>query len=310
MTGYEALHQSAAWIDLSPRGKIKVLGEDRARLLHAMCTNHVQALAPNHGLYAFFLNDKGRILGDANLYNLPDALFIDTEPETRAKLFEHLDRFIIADDVTLEDASDELSAIAIEGPAALNVATSLEIPFAEESLSVCGYRSGFTSRTAYTGTQGVRIFLKAGEKDGLLKQLAQADIFEASPEEARTVRIENGMPRYGEEITDRFLVQETQVMRAIHSSKGCYLGQEIVERVRSRGQVHRLLMPIQIASSNVPAVGTKVHSASGDAGEIVSAVFSPTKCQVVGMAYLRTAETQLKSPLFIAGSEPPVSVSY
>src|SRR5438445_11395808 len=101
MTGYEGLRTSAAWIDLSARGKIRVSGEDRARLLHAMSTNHVQGLSTGQGLYAFFLNEKGRMLADAYIYNLGESLLLDTEPETTASLFAHLDGYIIADDVIL-----------------------------------------------------------------------------------------------------------------------------------------------------------------------------------------------------------------
>src|SRR5450631_734581 len=103
MTGYQALRSKAAWFDLSNRGKIRVLGEDNARLLHAMSTNDVKNLAEGEGLYTFFLNDKGRILSDAYVYRFADTMLLDTEPETAELLREHLDRYIIADDVTLED---------------------------------------------------------------------------------------------------------------------------------------------------------------------------------------------------------------
>ena len=104
MKGYQALRESAAWIDLSGRGKIRVTGEDRARLLHAMTTNDVQNLKPGDACYAFFLNAQGRILADVNILCFEDHFLLDTEPETARKVFEHLDKFIIADDVTLEAA--------------------------------------------------------------------------------------------------------------------------------------------------------------------------------------------------------------
>src|SRR5690242_16474132 len=106
------------WFDLSQRGKIKATGEDRARLLHAMSTNHVEQLTPGQGCYAFFLNAQGRIQADANLLCLPDAILIDTEPETRERLLGHIDKFIIADDVTLEDVTGAWSTIAVEGEGA------------------------------------------------------------------------------------------------------------------------------------------------------------------------------------------------
>ena len=114
--GYTALRERAAWLDLSARGKIRVTGEDRARLLHAMTTNEVAKLKPGEGCYAFFLNAQGRILGDANVLCFEDHLLLDTEPETCQKLFEHLDRYIIADDVSLEDQTERVATIAVEGP--------------------------------------------------------------------------------------------------------------------------------------------------------------------------------------------------
>src|SRR5579862_5203123 len=116
--GYEALHAGASWLDLSARGRIYAAGEDRARLLHAMVTNHIEQLKPGDGCYAFFLNAQGRILADANILCFEDHLLLDTEPETRGKLMEHLDRYIIADDVALEDVTDALSTVAVEGPEA------------------------------------------------------------------------------------------------------------------------------------------------------------------------------------------------
>src|ERR1700733_12476785 len=116
--GYRALRETAALIDLSARGRIKVTGEDRARLLHAMTTNDVTDLVPGAGCYAFFLNAQGRILADANILCFEDYLLLDVEPESRAFLLEHLDKYIIADDVALEDVTGGTFSIGIEGPGA------------------------------------------------------------------------------------------------------------------------------------------------------------------------------------------------
>jgi aminomethyltransferase len=113
MQGYNELRGGAAWLDVSGRGKIRVAGEDRARLLHAMTTNHIQQLTPGTGCYAFFLTAQGRILADVNVLCRQDSFLLDTEPETLQKLVEHLDKFIIADDVTLEDLTPALATIAV-----------------------------------------------------------------------------------------------------------------------------------------------------------------------------------------------------
>src|SRR5437899_2251371 len=127
--GYQALLQGAAILDLSPRGRIRVTGDDRARLLHAMTTNHVQQLKPGEGVYAFFLNAQGRILADAYVLCFGDHFLLDTEPETRTLVYEHLDRYIIADDVTLEDITDDTFCLGLEGPNAPSVAAlALAVP--------------------------------------------------------------------------------------------------------------------------------------------------------------------------------------
>src|SRR5580765_8313539 len=126
--GYAALREHAACLDLSGRGKIRATGEDRARLLHAMTTNQVETLKPGEGCYAFFLNAQGRILADVNLLCFEDHFMLDTEPETRTKVFEHLDRYIIADDVTIEDQTERMATISVEGPDASLILAHLGAP--------------------------------------------------------------------------------------------------------------------------------------------------------------------------------------
>jgi aminomethyltransferase len=133
--------------------------------------------------------------------------------------------------------------------------------------------------------------------------------FQASPEDARIVRIENGIPRYGEDISERYLVQETQALQAVHFNKGCYLGQEIVERVRSRGQVHRFLSSIRLQSSNVPEPGSKLVANGAPAGEITSAAFSPALGQTVALAYLRADVLQSRHEMSLADSVPLVTAT-
>ena len=130
---------------------------------------------------------------------------------------------------------------------------------------------------------------------------ALAGLPEATAEDARTVRIEHGRPRYGEEITERYLVQETGQMQAVNFTKGCYLGQEIVERVRSRAQIHRVLCSLEIDTAEAPAAGTKLTSKSEPtaAAEIASAVFSPALGKVVALAYVRVPHNEPGTELFL-----------
>jgi tRNA-modifying protein YgfZ len=305
--GYEALRTHAAWLDLSARGKIRVAGEDRARLLHAMTTNHVQQLNPGDGCYAFFLNAQGRILADVNLFCFEDYFLLDTEPETRHKLYEHLDRYIIADDVTLSDDTDRLATISIEGPEAQAILEKLGAPIPAASYSTASSGERIVARVDSTGSAGFFVFTPLEDEPRLIRELEAAGAVAATFEEATIVRVENGRPRYGEEITERFLVQETGQLQAVHFSKGCYLGQEIVERVRSRAQIHRVLRRIEVDSTEVPPVGTKLKLADADAGEIVSAVLSPALGKLVAMAYVRTPNSESGTALTLNGAKALVT---
>lgn len=254
--GLQALIRSAAIVDLSDHGRIRVTGEDRARLLHAMTTNHVQGMKPGDAQYTFFLNAQGQIQADAHLTCYEDHFLLDVEPETRHSVYEHLDRFIIADDVTLEDVTDQTFALWREN----------------------------------------RIYGPIERKDETIQALTKAGAVLVSAEDAETFRIMRFRPRYGRDITDRSLPQETQQTRALHFQKGCYLGQEIVERVRSRGHINRLLMGFTGDGEHAPAPGTKVAYGGKEDGEVTSAVAVDGK--FYGLAIVRA---QIAQPGVIVG---------
>ena len=262
-------------------------GEDRARLLHAMTTNNIQALQPGQGCYVLFLNAQGRIQADANVLCFDDYLLLDTEPEQREKIREHLDRYIIADDVTLDDITDQLACTTLEGPQAAAILEKLGAPIPTDPYGHAPWNDATVERLSDTR---FRLF-------GVVPDL---NVPQATAEEAHTVRIEQGRPRYGEEITDRYLVQEAGVMQAVSFTKGCYLGQEIVERVRSRGQVHKLLRSLELDTNDPPTPGTKLTIDGSEAGEIVSSAYSPGLGKTVAMAYMRTPSAD-PGVTFLAG---------
>ena len=280
--GYSALRDHAAWLDLSGRGKIRVTGDDRARLLHAMSTNHIERLKPGEGCYAFFLNAQGRILGDANILCFEDHFLLDTEPELRGKLFEHLERYIIADDVALEDQTDRAATIAVEGPQAAAVLEQIGAPIPEQEFGNTEWGALTIARVTSTGSAGFFLFMPVESKPDIIRRLEAAGTIPATFNDARIVRLEHGRPRYGDEISERYLVQETGQLQAVNFNKGCYLGQEIVERVRSLAKIHRRLRRLEIDAVEPPAAGTRT-----DAVEIASAVFSPALGKTVALAYVR-----------------------
>ena len=286
MRGYEALRERAARFALPGRGKLRVTGEDRARLIHAMSTNDVQGLAPGQGVYAFFLTAQGRVLADANIFALPDALLIDCEASARARMYEHIDKYIIADDAAVEDISEQWPTLAVEGPAA---GEFVDLPPAPFGIAALGDR--YIARVSRAATEGCWIFGAPPD----LRAVPEAD-----DEAVDTVRLENGRPVYGIDFSEANIAHETRLMHALHFSKGCYLGQEIVERVRSRGHVNRQLVPLRIDTTVAPERGTKVLDAGREVGEITSAAFSPALRLVCALGMVR-AEAHGK-PLNIGGA--------
>lgn len=288
------LIESAGIVDLSARGRIRVTGEDRARLLHAMTTNHIQQLDTGNGLYAFFLNAQGRILADAYILCFGDHFLLDTEPETRASLFEHLDKFIIADDVTLEDITEQTFCLGIEGPRAAEVARDAGLPAPHHQYSHLEW-----GESSVAAIDGVRIYGPRPRLEEVIQTLEGAGAIAASAEQAESARVLNLRPRYGVDITESSLPQETQQSHALHFQKGCYLGQEIVERIRSRGHVNKTLMGFELDSPHVPEIGAKVNAGGKDTGEVTSAA-SSAHGSVRGLAWVRVPYNK---PGEIAGIE-------
>jgi folate-binding protein YgfZ len=285
--GYEALRHGAAWLDLSARGRIVVRGRDRARLLHAITSNEVKKMTPGTGCYAFLLSPQGRIQADLCLFCFDDHFLIDTEPEVRERVQLHIKRYIIADQVELEDVTAGTAAIGLEGPGAASILAELGAPVLPGDAYAHGaWGDAAVAAVTVTGQVGARIFCPAEKAGDVVRRLEAAGAVAASSEDARLVRIENGKPRYGEDIRETSLPQETQQMHAVSFNKGCYLGQEIVERIRAQGRVNKKLMRVVLEGVEAPAGGTKT-TVDGAEAEVTSAVVSPESGEVVALAYVR-----------------------
>lgn len=272
--GYTALRDGAAWLDLDSRGRILARGRDRARLLHNLTSNEVKKMNPGDSCYAFLLNPQGRIQADLHLLCLADRFLLDTDPGLREKVQQSIRRYIIADQVELEDVSGQTASIGVEGPAAE------ELKPAAGDYTIAPF--------TVTGQPGYRIYCSKESKAALIAQLESRGAKAATDHDARMVRIENGKPLYGEDIRDTNLPQETQQMQAVSFYKGCYLGQEIVERIRAQGRVNKKLQRLELEGADPPAAGTKLQ-VGGHEAEITSSVYSSKLGKIVALAYVRTA---------------------
>lgn len=289
MSGYEALHGSAAWLDVSSRGRLRATGEDRLRLLHAIASNAVEGLEPGQGTYAFFLDAQGHIQADSHLFIAEDHVLIDCEPQARQPLCDHINNYIIMDDVELADVSESTAAIAIEGPRSEDIARQALGEALPASEPYAHRESGgiLAARMTISGQPGLCVICPAAQKEDLIKKLEAAGAQAASEQDVRVVRVENRRPRFGEDYSSSNIPHETGLLQAVSFSKGCYLGQEIVERVRARGQVNKLLAGLEIDIRQPPEAGTPVEHAGKEVGRLTSPVFSPRQAKALAFAVLR-----------------------
>ncbi len=269
--GYEALRHGSAWLDLRARGRILARGRDRVRFLHNVTSNDIKKMTPGESCYAFLLTPQGRIQADLWLLCQADHFLIDTEPELRDKVRQHILRYKVADQIELEDVTGTTAAIGVEGP----LAKPFEIPHTIAPFTI-------------TGQPGYRIYCPLDAMPEIVSQLEATGARPATLEDARIVRIENGKPRYGEDIRETSLVQETQQLHAVSFTKGCYLGQEIVERIRAQGHVNKKLVRLEIQGTEPLAPGTKLSGT----GEVTSSVFSPESGKVAALGYVRSAQAE------------------
>ena len=319
-----ALLRGAGISPLRQTGWIRVTGEDRVRWLNGMVTNSVQELKPGEGAYNFLLNVQGRIQGDGVIFAEPDALWIETAANRVAGMMALLDRFIIMDDVELADMSAEQSGLLVAGPQA---ASMLEkIGFAVDGLEPLALRSlswnGAEVKVvhAYSPvTSRFELWVDGHADDVSIASLSEAlwnfGAVACEVESLEWLRILEGTPLYGADIRDRDLPQETGQTHALHFAKGCYLGQEIVERIRSRGNVHRAFGGFRL-EGELPVAGAVLEAEGKPVGELtsVAAIALPGEdgtAAKLALGYVRREALERGLTLFYAGGvAKPVSLPF
>src|SRR5271157_4949772 len=290
---FQALLSGCGLYDLSWRAKIAVTGGDRVRWLNGMATNNVRDLAPGYGVYAFLLNAQGRIQADLYAFQRGDSLLVDAERGQRDKILQLFDHYIIADDVEIADISDKLTALGLTGPESRNVLERAGIPvpdlahlqFADgawQRKTVTLLRSGKEARESW------QIWITPENAGELWRALLEAGAKPTGTTALNLFRISRGIPQFGEDIRERDLPQETGQTRALNFTKGCYLGQEIVERIRSRGAVHRQFTAFAV-DGTLPEPGAKILADEKEVGEVTSGAILPLPGgdRPVALGYLR-----------------------
>lgn len=288
---FHALLSGCGVYDLGWRSKIVLAGGDRVRWLNGMVTNNVRDLAPGHGVYAFLLNAQGHIQADLYVFHRGESLLVDTERSQRDKVMQLFDHYIIADDVELAD--DKVTAVGLTGPESRAVLERAGIPvpalahlqFADvpwQQFSVTVLHSGEEAKDSW------QVWIAPEQVSALWDALVKAGARPTGTSALNFFRISRGIPQFGQDIRERDLPHETGQMRALNFTKGCYLGQEIVERIRSRGAVHRQFTAF-LVEGPLPEPGAKIQADSKEVGEVTSSAILPLAAgdRAVALGYLR-----------------------
>jgi folate-binding protein YgfZ len=284
--------------DLGFRGRISLAGGDRTRWLNGMVTNNIRDLALGRGVYAFLLNPQGRILGDMSAYNLGETIVVETDRSQVEKIVATFDHYIIMDDVEVTDISEKQTTLGLAGPksrAILNAA-GIEVPEMQPLQMItprCNCDCGCVSCTVVRGEdehhESYEIWLAPQDVYKTWHPLLAAGATPVGSEALEMHRVAAGIPIYGIDIRERDLPEETEQMRALNFNKGCYVGQEIVERIRSRGNVHRKFTGFVVEGGGAIAVGAKIISGEKEVGEVTSVATlpAPSGHRTIALGYIR-----------------------
>jgi len=323
---YRAAREAVAIFDTNWHTIVELSGPDRVRYLNAIVSNDVKSLDEGRGTLALLLKPQGHILAELEIYALQDRLLVLSHASVRERTVATLDKFIIMDDVTLSDVTDRFGSLAIEGPRAGTViaeACGLALEgFSEHAIAeveIDGVACHLI-RHSHFGFPGAEI-IAPRERLALLWRNLHASVIAQhgaaiGTRAVNSLRLEAGIPWFPDDFNDSVIPHEA-ALEATHISfsKGCYTGQEIVERVRSRGQVNRRRVQLKFSVADPPVPLTRLYArdtesqsagskgaqpAGGsvevaeragaetkDVGIITSSAFSPAADAAIGMAYVR-----------------------
>jgi folate-binding protein YgfZ len=310
--------QSVALIDKNYRAYVSFAGPDRVRYVNAILTNNVKDLQPSQGNISLLLNPQGRILAEIETHALADNLFCVSYAMIRERLVETLDKFIIMDDVTLTDETPRYGTLALEGPAAAPLVDELTDmglntleDFASADVTIESLPCTITRKSS-SQSSVVDILTARENAESLWKILLKKTQAVGGGAIGYTalsaLRLEQGVPWFGYDFGEKQIPHEAGLQDShISYTKGCYTGQEIVERVRSRGQVNRRRVALIFPGSRVPSTGEVLTADGKEVGLVTRASALPSRPMAIGMGYLRKENNALGSQVDWAGGVARVS---
>lgn len=298
---YKAAHETAVLVDRSQLGMLKFSGETRLDLIHRMSTNQVNGLQSGEGVATILTTDIARIIDRIILYASSDAVYCLTSENNADNIARYLMRFVFFnDDFHIEDLSAETAVFAVYGPQA--GARLVAAGFPDEELPQHHWRQvSFADTTAYLhrtdpiNGAGYFVMCRQPDKEAVWQQLVDAGLLVADEPAFDYLRIAAGLPRFGRELTQEYIPLEANLWDDISFSKGCYIGQEIIARMDSRGKLAKQLT--KLSATSRLETGAEVVAGAKKVGSLTSAAAGPDGFAALG--YVKTAVLEAKTPLFV-----------
>ena len=309
---YAALRERVALVDTNFRAFFSFTGPDRQRYVNAVLTSNVRDLKPRGGVVGLLLNPQGHILAEVETFALEERILALSHAMIRERTFATFDKFIIMDDVTLEDVTPSTGTLDLAGPRAaalvseLGVGNFAEMPVLSHAEFSLGSIPCRLVRRELAGHPAATLIVGREHLPALWSELAERvrshGGVPAGMETLNSVRLECGTPWFGHDYDDKQIPHEASLEHShISYEKGCYTGQEIVERVRSRGHANRRLTELRFSSIEAPAPGTKLLFGEIEVGSVTSAAFSPMLGESIGLGYLRREHSAIGTVLDASG---------
>ena len=319
---YRALTEAAGLLDLSFRSRICLTGQDRVRFLHGQVTNDVNALRPGQGCYAALITAKGRMQSDLKIWSLDDEILLDFEPGLTPTVSQRLEQYVISEDVQVVDVAPLYGLLSVQGPKASEVLTSTgvstelpEKPLTSIKIADAGKGDIYVMNLSRFGQAGFDLFVPVAAFDSVAQQLLSAAQSHGSLlcgwNASEMVRVEAGIPRFGIDMDETNIPLEAGLeSRAISFNKGCYIGQEVISRIKTYSEVQKSLRGLRLPDDlpALPQKGDKLFHNGKEAGCITSAVSSPRLKAKIALGYVRRGMNEIGTELSLRTAEGDAAV--
>ena len=294
---YRAVRSAVGLIDLTHRGLLQFTGPDRLSFLQGMLSNDLKSLNPFDGQYAAILTQQGKVVADVRVLCSLNSFYLDFWCNLKSKILDHLNRYLVADEVEIADRSAEYAMLSIQGPKAeallRKVVGPFEFPIRPKQHAMVTIEGAAVCivRDSDTGESGFDLIVPQASLQTIARSLSDLGKGFGGAwvgEEAHDIlRLEAGVPRYGIDFSEENLLLEVGLENAVSFTKGCYLGQEVVERIRSRGHVNKKLVGLLVGGSDIASAGDAIYVGDADVGQITSCAHSPALKQTIALGFIQ-----------------------